>query len=163
MAHKKKIFIHPDHIENLDEKYEKLEKDKKPEKETGYRSICYIRNTRKCRQIHLKANFVKEKCKSGAFIIFKVVDKPQIMLQPVPIEFMNRTSVGHIEKRNFAFFHRYGYKAELDRTPEPATIFYNLGLDPMLKGYVFEMVEYVVQDEAFGEIFAYKLVPVKMG
>lgn len=159
---RKHIFIHPDRIEDLDETNRRLEANRKKEEPTGYKSVCHIRNTRRRREILLKSDFVKEKCKSGVFILFKVVNRKQIMLQPVPIEFMNRTSIIHIRKRNFSRFRKYGYKARLDRSPEPASVFYETGLDPMLQGYTYELEEYKVQDAAFGEICAYKLIPLKM-
>lgn len=159
---KKHIFIHPDHIEDLDETNRRLEASRKEPQLTGYESVCYVYNKARRREILLTKDFVRSRCKTGIFFIFKVVDKSEVMLQPAPLEFINRTSICHVEKRPFAFFRRYAYRAVLDRTPEPAMILYHSGVDPQLPGYTFRMVEYKIQDAAFGEVPAYKLVPHKI-
>lgn len=163
MTNKKHIFIHPDHIENLDEKYSRMEKNKKDPIKTGYTSICLLRNSRKHRDILLKSNFVREKCKSGVFILFKIVNKKEVMFQPVPVEFSNRTSICHIQRRFFPFFKKYAYRSELIRAPEPSMILMHSDVDPLISEYTFELEEYKIQDEVFGEVFAYKLNPLKMG
>ena len=156
----KNIFIHPDHIENLDDTARRLERGRKEAVPTGYTSDCVVRNSRRHRDILLSRRFVEEKCPSGAFIIFKVVDKREVMLQPVPIEFINRTSICHAERRAFARLRLYGYRARLDRAPEPAMVLFHSGVDPLLSAYLFRLEEFRVQDAALGELTAYKLVPV---
>lgn len=164
---KRRIFIHPDHIEDLDETKRKLEVNRKEAVPTGYVSECYIRNTRRHRDMLLTASFVRDKCKSGALFIFKVYGKEhEVMVQPVPVEFMNRTSINHVEKRSLMryFSHRrYAYRTDMHGTPEVSTVFFNLGLSPMAQSYHFRMEEYTVQDAAFGEVKAYKLVPLHLG
>ena len=48
---RKNILIHPDHIEDLDKKYKRLEENRKEPVRTGYTSICRLRNTRLHRDI----------------------------------------------------------------------------------------------------------------
>ncbi|MBM6670044.1 hypothetical protein H6B14_04570 [Phocaeicola coprophilus] len=163
MKKRQNIFIHPDRIEHLDETNARLEQGRKPAVATGYKSICCVRNSRRHRDILLRRDFVREKCPSGVFIIFKVVDRREVMLQPVPVEFINRTSICHIARRPFPWLRGYAYRAELDRTPEPAMVLLHSGVDPLLPEYTFELEEYRVQDAAFGELTAYKLIPFKMG
>lgn len=159
---RRNILIHPDHIENLDEKNRRLEANRKEPKATGYETVCTFRNTRKHRDVLLKTDFVRNKCKSGVFIIFKVVNRKEVMLQPVPVEFMNRTSICHVERRFLSHWRCYGYRARLERAPEPAMVFIHSGIDPLIPEYTFRMVEYSIQDEAFGEVLAYKLEPLHM-
>lgn len=165
MAKKRKnIFIHPDHIENLDETAKKLEAGRKEAEPTGYTSECLLRNTKRHRDMLLKKAFVQEKLKSGAVFFFKVVGKEhEMMMQPVPVEFMNRTSINHVEKRLFGSLRRYAYRTDMYSTPEPSTVLFNLGLSPVAKYYRFRLEEYKVRDAAFGDMMAYKLVPLSMG
>lgn len=164
---KRKIFIHPDHIEYLDETKKKLDANRKEAVATGYVSECLIRNTGRHRDMLLPDAFVREKCKSGALFIFKVHGKEhEIMVQPVPVEFMNRTSINHVVKRSFAriFSHRrYSYSVDMHGTPEASTVLYLCGLSPLARSYRFRLVEYTVQDAAFGEVKAYKLMPLHVG
>lgn len=158
---KKRIFIHPDHIENLDETDRKLEEKKRDPIKTGYTTTCIIRNTEKRREILLKADFVREKIKSGVFFIFKVLNKEhQVMFQPVPIEFHNRTAVNHVERRFLGSLRRYGFRSDMHGTPEAATVLYNLGLSPQLEEYKFRLEEYSIRDAAFGDVYAYKFIPI---
>lgn len=167
MTEKKKrrnIYIHRDHIEDLDETRKKLEANRKEAVSTGYVTDCMIRNTKRHRDLLLRSAFVREKCKSGAIFIFKVVGKDnEVMLQPVPVQFMNRTAINHITRRSFRMLRRYGYSTDMHGTPEASTVLYNLGLSPMATSYRFRLEEYRVQDQAFGETFAYKFIPLSLG
>ncbi len=161
---KKHIFIHPDRIEDLDETERKLEQNKKEAEPTGYHSICQIINKGEKRCMLLKSSFVRKKIKSGALFIFSVVNKShEVMLQPVPIEFMNRTAINHVHQRSFSLWRRYGYVVPMDGTPEPAQVLHLLGLSPTLEKYTCRLEEYVVQDAAFGELMAYKIIPMHIG
>ena len=159
---RKNIFIHPDHVEDLDER-KRQEANKKEATRTGYSTVCRLINRDGCRELLLKGSFVRNKCKSGAVFIFKVRGKDQVMMQPVPIEFMNRTAIIHVHKRALSAFRRYGYHAVMDGTPQPCQVLHMLGLSPVVEEYVFRLDEYVVQDEAFGETFAYRFIPLHVG
>lgn len=160
---RKNIFIHPDHVEDLDERKRQQETNKKEATQTGYSTVCRLINRDGCRELLLKGCFVRNKCKSGAVFIFKVRGKDQVMMQPVPIEFMNRTAIIHVHKRALSAFRRYGYHAVMDGTPQPCQVLHMLGLSPVVEEYVFRLDEYVVQDEAFGETFAYRFIPLHVG
>lgn len=160
---RKNIYIHPDHVEDLDERRRQQEANKKEPKKTGYSTVCRLINRDNCRELLLKGSFVRSKCKSGAVFIFKVCGKDQVMMQPVPIEFMNRTAIMHVRKRSMSAFRRYGYHAVMDGTPQPCQVLHMLGLSPVVEEYVFRLDEYVVQDEAFGETFAYRFIPLHIG
>lgn len=160
---RKNIYIHPDHVEDLDERRRQQEANKKEPSKTGYSTVCRLINRDNCRELLLKGSFVRSKCKSGAVFIFKVCGKDQVMMQPVPIEFMNRTAIMHVHKRSMSAFRRYGYHAVMDGTPQPCQVLHMLGLSPVVEEYVFRLDEYVVQDEAFGETFAYRFIPLHIG
>lgn len=160
---RKNIYIHPDHVEDLDERKRQQEANKKEPRQTGYSTVCRLINRDGQRELLLKGGFVRKKCKSGAVFIFKVCCKDQVMMQPVPIEFMNRTAIMHVRKRTMSVFRRYGYHAAMDGTPQPCQVLHMLGLSPVVEEYVFRLDEYVVQDEAFGETFAYRFIPLHIG
>lgn len=159
MEKKKNILIHPDHVEDLNAKYEKLEKNRKEPVRTGYTSVCRLRNTRFHRDILFRKSFVREKIPTGAFFVFKEVGKDNVMLQPCKAEWMQRSHIDHVRGRILAPFRFYGCRAELDTTP-PSQILYILGIDPLVNSYTFRMEEWKVQDEHSGETLAYKLVPL---
>lgn len=160
---RKNIYIHPDHVEDLDERRHQQEANRKEPRKTGYSTVCRLVNRDCCRELLLKGSFVRSKCKSGAVFIFKVCGKDQVMMQSVPIEFMNRTAIMHVRKRTMSVFRRYGYHAVMDGTPQPCQVLHMLGLSPVVEEYVFRLDEYVVQDEAFGETFAYRFIPLHIG
>jgi hypothetical protein len=177
MAEKKKrrnIRIHPDHIENLDEKYKKLEMNSQEAVFTGYHTVCKVRNYLynnkwfKASDVLFTSKFVEEKMPTRAFIIFNEIRKGRngapektgnVMFQPAKQEWMNRTHINHVVPRGFSRLRKFGYRAPLDSTP-PSQIFYEYGIGVKAKYYYFRLVEYRVKDEYDGDVFAYKLVPL---
>ncbi|WP_300794272.1 hypothetical protein [uncultured Bacteroides sp.] len=160
----KNKIIHPDRIEDRSETIKEREKLKIKNEHTGYTSHCVIINKSKNRSILFKSSFVKEKIKTGCLVIFKVVGQNEIWMQEVTPQFSARTSIAHVKKRMFHFLCRYGYKAVLDGTPEPATILFNSGVDPLLSKYRFRIEEYTAKDEFIDKekVMNYKLIPEKM-
>jgi hypothetical protein len=181
-AKRNNIRIHPDHVEHLDQTRAEARKHAiKPER-TGYESVCQLVNEEKktltsllfgYREFRFKAKFVKEKMKSGVFITFAPFDSKQaeraenetgdeqhrtgIMLQPVPVEYMKRTSIAHIHRRLFGFLCRFGYYADMDTVPEPCEILWRMHLDPTMRRATFILEEWKIKDDKQGETFAYKL------
>lgn len=162
MAKKRKnILIHPNRIEDLDKTRAELRKKAIEPKPTGYSSVCRIRNTRWSRDILFKDDFVSEKMKSMTFMVFHPIGQEKtMMLQPVPPEYINRTSVCHIAARWFARLRRFAFRAPLDRVPEPCEIFRQCGIDPLAYAYTFMLEEWEIMDDAMGKINAYKLIPL---
>ena len=162
MAKKRKnILIHPTHIEDLDKKHADLRKKAIKPKATGYNSICRIRNTRWRRDILFKADFIAEKMKSMTFMVFHPIgEEKTMMIQPVPPEWINRTSVCHVQQRLFGAWRRFPFYAQLDRVPEPCEILRQCGISPLASGYTFLLEEWKINDDIMGEINAYKLIPL---
>lgn len=159
MSKKRNILIHPDRIEDLDRT--RRERKKIEPKQTGYVSICRIRNTRRNRDILFVTDFVAEKMKSLTFMVFHPIGQDKtMMIQPVPAEWINRTSVCHIQERFLSSFRKYGFVSELDRVPEPCEIFHMTGINPLAKGYTYKLEEWRINDDLQGEINAYKLIPL---
>lgn len=156
---RKNILIHPDHIEDLDKKYKRLEENRKEPVRTGYTSICRLRNTRLHRDILFRRMFVRDKMPTGAFIIFKELGKDSVMLQPCKPEWMNRTHINHVGGRFLGCLLFFSSYADLDTTP-PSQILYDLKIDPLVTSYTFRLEEWKVQDEHDGETVAYKLIPL---
>lgn len=161
MAKKKNILIHPNRIEDLDQKQAELRKKAIKPKATGYNSICRIRNSRFHRDILFKADFIAEKMKTMTFMVFHPIgEEKTMMIQPVPVEWINRTSVCHVQHRLFGKYRRFGFKADLDRVPEPCEILRQCGIDPLANGYTFLLEEWEINDDVMGKITAYKLIPL---
>ena len=160
MNKKRRILIHPDHIEDLDAKEARLKKNAKEPVRTGYSTICRLRNTDNHRDIILKASFVADKIATMTFMIFHDMKNDCMMLQPVPASYIHRTSVCHVQTRFLGFIRRYGYCAELDRVPEPCSILMQCGISPLASSYKFKLEEYRIQDEYEGELFAYRFIPL---
>lgn len=161
MAKKRNILIHPNRIEDLDKTRERLRKNAIKPQRTGYTSICRIRNTRWHRDILFKEDFVGVKLKTMTFIIFHPIGQEKtMMLQPVPPEWINRTSVNHVQSRFLGRFRRFQFRAELDRVPEPCEILRQCGIDPLASGYTFMLEEWEIMDDVMGKIPAYKLIPI---
>lgn len=160
MKKKKNILIHPDRIEDLDRRNERLERNRKEPVSTGYITTCRLRNTRHHHDLLLPASFVRNKITTGCCIIFKVLGKDEMMLQPVPPKYINRTSICHVHRRFFSMFQRYAFRIPLDAVPEPCAILHGLNLDPLLTSYRFQLAEYRIMDDAEGELMAYKFIPV---
>jgi hypothetical protein len=146
---RKNILIHPDHIEDLDKKYKRLEENRKEPVRTGYTSICRLRNTRLHRDILFRRMFVRDKMPTGAFIIFKELGKDSVMLQPCKPEWMNRTHINHVGGRFLGCLRFFSSYADLDTTP-PSQILYDLKIDPLVTSYTFRLEEWKVQDEHDG-------------
>lgn len=158
---RKNILIHPNRIEDLDKTRAELRKKAIKPKATGYNSICRIRNTRWHRDILFKADFIAEKMKSMTFMVFHPIgEEKTMMIQPVPPEWINRTSVCHVQHRLLGSFHRFPFRAQLDRVPEPCEILRQCGIDPLANGYTFLMEEWEINDDVMGKIPAYKLIPL---
>lgn len=160
MSKKKNILIHPDRIEDLDRRNERLERNRKEPVPTGYTSTCKLRNTRHHKDLLLPASFVRNKIPTGCCIIFRVLGKDEMMLQPVPPKYINRTSICHVHRRTLGMFHRHAFRIPLDAVPEPCAILHGLNLDPLLTSYRFRLTEYSIMDDAEGELMAYKFIPV---
>lgn len=162
MANKRRnILIHPNRIEDLDKKHAELRKKAIKPQRTGYSSICRIRNTRWNRDILFKADFISEKMKSMTFMVFHPIgEEKTMMIQPVPPEWINRTSVCHIQQRWFAKYRRFAFRSMLDRVPEPCEILRQCGIDPLAQGYTFLLEEWEIMDDVMGKIPAYKLIPI---
>ena len=161
MAKKRNILIHPNRIEDLDKTREKLKRNAIKPQRTGYTSTCRIRNGRWHRDILFKEDFVGEKLKTMTFMIFHPIGQEKtMMLQPVPPEWINRTSVCHVRHRLFGHYRRFAFKAELDRVPEPCEILRQCGIDPLASGSTFMLEEWEIMDDAMGKIPAYKLIPL---
>ena len=156
----KNILIHPNRIENRDETNRRLEKNRREPKPTGYVTDAILRNTQRHRDLLLPLSFIRTKMPSCACIIFQVLGKEEMMLQPGPTKYMNRTSICHATRRIFASIRRNGYRVELDAVPEPCTILHTLGIDPRTTGYHFRMEEWQIMDDAEGLTCAYKLIPL---
>lgn len=160
MRKKKNILIHPDRIENLDETRRKQKEKAIKPKKTGYTGICRIRNTKRHRDILFTTDFVVNKMKSLTFMVFHPIGQDKtMMIQPVPVEWINRTSVCHIQERFLSAFRKYGFQAELDRVPEPCEILRMTGINPLANGYTYKLEEWRINDDLQGEINAYKLIP----
>lgn len=160
MSKKRNILIHPDRIEDLDKTREELKKNAIKPQPTGYFSVCRIRNTKRRRDILLPADFVAEKLKSLTVVFFHPIGQEKtMMMQPVPPEWINRTSVCHVQERWFSSLRRFGFSAELDRIPEPCEILHQLGIDPLAKGYTCRLEEWEIMDDKLGKVCAYKLIP----
>jgi hypothetical protein len=160
-------------VEHLDETRALRRKNAKEPEFTGYVSVCQLINRKKCREFRFKSRFVREKMKSGLFLTFAPFTAQQalkaeketgderhrtgIMLQPVPPEYMRRTSVAHIHHRLMGFLRRFGMYAPMDTFPEPCEVLYRMKLDPTLEKATFLMEEWKIQDDALGEVLAYKL------
>ena len=158
---RKNILIHPNRIEDLDKTRAELRKKAIKPQATGYSSICRIRNTRWRRDIIFKADFIAEKLKSMTFMVFHPSgEEKTMMLQPVPPEWINRTSVCHVQHRFLGKHRRFAFKAKLDRVPEPCEILRQCGIDPLAQGYTFMLEEWEIMDDVMGKIPAYKLIPL---
>lgn len=157
-------IIHPDRIEDRSETRKKLEKSRIKNVFTGYKSTCVIINKANRREMLVKSSFVRKKIKTGCMVIFKVVGKDEIWMQSVTPKLSARTSIAHAKKRHFHFLLKYGYKFVLDGTPEPATILFNSGVDPLISKYKFRIEEYTAKDEFTSEekVMNYKLIPLKI-
>lgn len=161
MAKKRNILIHPNRIEDLEKTRAELKKKAIKPQRTGYSSICRIRNTRRHRDILFKDDFIAEKMKTMTFMVFHPIGQEKtMMLQPVPPEYINRTSVYHIEHRWFPKFRRFQFRSQLDRVPEPCEIFRQCGIDPLAHGYSFMLEEWEIMDDVMGKINGYKLIPL---
>lgn len=159
MSKKKNILIHPDRIENLDKSRETRKKIEP--RQTGYASICRIRNTNRHRDILFTTDFVAKKMQSLTFMVFHPIGQDKtMMIQPVPVEWINRTSVCHIQERFLSAFRKYGFRALLDRVPEPCEILRMTGINPLATGYTYRLEEWSINDDLQGEIMAYKLIPL---
>lgn len=157
-------IIHPDRIEDRSETRRMLEKSKIKNEHTGYKSSCVIINKANRREMLVKSSFLRKKVKTGCMVIFKVVGKDEIWMQTVTPKFSARTSIVHAKRRWFHFLLRYGYKFVLDGTPEPATILFNSGVDPLISKYRFRIEEFTAKDEFSTEekVMNYKLIPERM-
>lgn len=161
MSKKKNILIHPDRIEDLDKTRREQRKKAIEPKATGYASICRLRNTNRHRDILFTTDFVTRKMQSLTFMVFHPIGQENtMMIQPVPVEWINRTSVCHIQERFLSSFRRYGFYADLDRVPEPCEILRMTGINPLAKGYTYRLEEWSINDDLQGPIFAYKLIPL---
>lgn len=158
---RKNILIHPNRIEDLDKRNAELRKKAIKPKPTGYNSFCLIRNSRWHRDILFKGDFVAEKMKSMTFMVFHPIgEEKTMMIQPVPPEWINRTSVCHIQERMSSRFRRFPFRSQLDRVPEPCEILRQCGIDPLASGYSFVLEEWEINDDIMGKINAYKLIPI---
>jgi hypothetical protein len=171
---KKHLFIHPDHVEDLDKKYERLELNSQEAVYTGYTSVIKIRNYLyqggffKASDVLFTSRFVREKMPTRAFIIFNEIRKGKngrpektgnVMFQPAKQEWMNRTHINHVVPRLLSSLRRFGYRAPLDSTPPPQ-IFYEYNIAVRAKYYYFRLAEYRIKDEYDNDVFAYKLIPL---
>lgn len=167
MAKKKRhIFIHPDHVENLDRKWERLELNKQEAKPTGYVGYCRFRSTPEARYSFMRhidvlfhRKFVESKLPTRAFFFYHDTKRDWYMLQPAKPEWINRTHINHVLLRPFSKLRRFGYAAPLTTTP-PCQIFYNTCVSPLARAYTYQLQEYYVNDEHEGRTLAYRLVPV---
>lgn len=163
MKKKRNILIHPDRIEDLDKTRREQRRKAIEPKRTGYESVCRIRNTRRYRDILFTTDFVSKKMQSLTFMVFHPIGQDNtMMIQPVPVEWINRTSVCHIQERFLSAFRRYGFYADLDRVPEPCEILHMTGINPLAKGYTYKLEEWVINDDLQGQIFGYKLIPLSV-
>lgn len=156
---KSRKFIHPDRIEDLDKRDAELEKKRREAKPTGYVTHARLRNTKRNQDLLLPADFVRRKMPTCLCMIFKVLNRDEVMLQPVPARYMKRTSICHAYRRPWGFLRRYGCHVTLDAVPEPCTILHILGLDPLMTSCKFRLEEYSIMDDGEGEVMAYKLIP----
>lgn len=154
-------LIHPDRVEDLDEKNKNLEASSKDPQKTGYSSTCIIYNKPHRREIVFRKSFVEEKIPAGVILIYKVLKQEKIMLEPVDLSFINRTSVAHIEPRRFFSFRRYPYRALLDTTPEPSMIMLHSKVSPKLPAYKYRLDEYIIRSDEGKDVKAYQFVPLR--
>jgi hypothetical protein len=165
MAKKKNIFIHPDRVEDLDKTWKDLELNKAKPEPTGYSTVCLLRNTPEARfpfrhsDVLLKRSFVERKMPTRAFIIFHDIRQDGVMLQPVKLEWMDRSHINHARRRRLSFLHLFGYVAPLTTTP-PSQILALLGIHPLTSAYYCRLEEWRVKDQYDGEVLAYKIIPL---
>jgi hypothetical protein len=166
MSKKKHILIHPDHIEDLDAKWEKLKLNKKEPERTGYTTDCRVRNytglpgALRRLDILFHRSFVEEKMPSRCFVLYRDIKKDWLMMMPVPVKWMERSHVQFVERRWLSPLVRYGCKAELTTTP-PSQLFWHCGISPLAESYRFRLEEWKVRDEyEEGDKLAYRLIPL---
>jgi hypothetical protein len=173
MSRKNDIRILPDRIVHLADERRRRRQFAKQPKVTGYMSECRLINTKHCREFRFTADFVREKLQTGLILTFAPFSAEQalkaeeetgeerhrtgIMIQPVPPEYMKRTSVAHIRRRFLGLFSRFPYYATLDTVPEPCEVLNRMRMDPSLPSATFFLEEWIIQDDMLGEIKGYKL------
>lgn len=95
-------------------------------------------------RMELKRNFVKIKVVTRCVTLFLGKNKGEnvgLVMQPVPVEYLNRITVEHIEKKSFGLFRRFPYYMDLNSL-SAVELFRCAGINPLVHNDMkFRLVE----------------------
>lgn len=114
-------------------------------------------------RMELKRNFVKTKVVTRCVTMFLGKNKGKdtgLVMQPVPVEFLNRMAVEHIEEKPLGICRRYPYYMDLN-SYSAVEIMRCAGVNPLAnKSVVFGLTE-LKGKESSGELaYYYKMQPI---
>lgn len=108
-------------------------------------------------------NFVKTKVVTRCVTMFLGKNKGKktgFILQPVPLEYLNRMGVEHIEQKRFSWLHRYPYYADLN-TYSSVQVMRETGVNPLANKSVRYRLTELRGKELTGELaYYYRMQPV---
>ena len=114
-------------------------------------------------RIELTRNFVKIKVVTRCVTMFSGKNKGKktgLIMQPVPMEFLNRMAVEHIEKKPFAWLRRYPYYADLN-SYSAVELFRIAGINPLVtKRAKFRLIELTGKERDQEIANYYRLQPI---
>lgn len=95
-------------------------------------------------RMELKRNFVKTRVVTRCATLFKGKNKGKnvgLILQPVPVEYLNRIAVEHVEKKSFSILRKYPYYMDLN-SYSAVELLRCAGVNPLVhRDMTFRLVE----------------------